>query len=105
MTARDESLSVAVAAAEALYGLGEKETAGISLIRALQSPDEAARNFALNSIDNLDDDQVSVRDAVVAMVKKAESLDRDHYDIRVAKHLLEEWEIDPAKMGIQFGGE
>ncbi len=103
--ARDESLSVAVGAAEVLYHLGDKETAGTVLVRALQSPDEAARNFGLNVIDNLDDDQPPVRKAVVAMVKKAESLDRSHYDIRVAKHLFEEWKMNPAEMGIKFGWE
>jgi len=54
----DESGAVATLAAEALYGLGEKEAAIQAYVNLLQDTtdyDMADRNFALNSIDAIND--------------------------------------------------
>jgi hypothetical protein len=39
---------------------------------------------------------------VAEMVKNAEKLSREQYDLRAAKWLFEKWNLDPAKFQIEF---
>ncbi|HPE76847.1 MAG TPA: sulfatase [Draconibacterium sp.] len=98
----DKSANVVAVAAEALYNLGEKETAKKALLSVLKNPNEMARCHALNVIDCLGEKSPEIVDGVAEMVKKAEKLSREQYDLRGAKWLFEKWNLDPAKYQIEF---
>jgi len=67
----DTSPDVATVAAEALYNMGEKETGINAILKALAHPDDCVRNFALNTLDYLDDNSPNVQKAVLALDESA----------------------------------
>ena len=86
--AADSSVNVAVVAAEGLYKLGEPKAGRKALLAALKSPDPMARNHALNVIDEVAENSVEIKEAVISMVKSAGDLDRSQYDLRSARQLF-----------------
>jgi arylsulfatase A-like enzyme len=97
--ADDESGAVATLVAEALYGLGEKEAAVQAYVNLLQDTTGYAmadRNFALNSIDAINDQSP----AIIAVVQqlydeKSESVQGfarySVYDFLMSEYLLKKW--------------
>lgn len=98
----DKSANVVAVAAEALYNLGERETAKKALLSVLKNPNEMARCHALNVIDCIGENSPEIVDGVAEMVKKAEKLSREQYDLRGAKWLFEKWNINPEDYKIDF---
>jgi arylsulfatase A-like enzyme len=98
----DESVNVSAMAAEALYKLGEQDIARIALAEALKSDNAFARLHALNVIITVEDKSEALKEAVVAMVKAHDELDRNNYDLRLARSLFIKWDIDPATYEIEF---
>jgi arylsulfatase A-like enzyme len=98
----DKSANVVAVAAEALYNLGEKETAKKALLTVLKNPNEMARCHALNVIDCIGENSPEIVGGVAEMVKKAEKLSREQYDLRGAKWLFEKWNINPEDYKIDF---
>lgn len=95
---KDKSSSVAVIAAEALYALGEKETALKAYIRILRdsSYDLTDRNFALNSIDgaHVSDPELQkvIKDFYEANMDGKEGFARfNEYDWLMSETLLKKW--------------
>ncbi len=98
----DESESVVLVAAEALYNLGEKEIAKKAVLSVLENPNEMARCHALNVLDCINGNSQEMIDGVVNMVNNAESNTRNKYDMRAAKWLIEKWGLDAGKYNINF---
>ena len=98
----DKSANVVVVAAEALYNLGEKETAKNALLRVLHNPNGFARCHALNAIDCIDEKSPEVVKGVVDMIKRQPEMDRSSYDLRAAKWLVEKWDLNPDDYGLEF---
>lgn len=98
----DSSENVVIAAAEALYSKGNPEAGRSGLLKSLGSPNSFARTHALNVIDCVDDNSPEMRDAVIRMVVDNGPMDRQRFDLRAARRLLEKWDIDPAIHGIEF---
>ncbi|MFH0841203.1 MAG: sulfatase-like hydrolase/transferase [Bacteroidota bacterium] len=98
---KDKSASVRTLAAEALHGLGEKETAWeiyISILKDTLNYDMTARNFALNSIDAIDDMDEKIVNAVKDLYEtqnaKTTGFARfNSYDARLCEWLLTEWNV------------
>ncbi len=81
----DKEPSVQIAAAEALYGLGEKNKSVVTLINALKGSNIMARVQALNILETTDKKDASMARAGLQSIiaeNKAE------YDVRAAKRLL-----------------
>lgn len=94
----DKSGAVATLAAEALYGLGEKELARGIYIRILQDTvtyDMNDRNFALNSIDAVNDHSPELTAVVQQLFKELGSSSGGlaSYNFRIAEWLLKKWGI------------
>ena len=95
----DRAGSVATLAAEALYGLGEVETARKAYINILQDRityDYIDRNFALNSIDIINEASPEIIDAVKKLVKDltenpSPQTSTSGYEMRTAPYLLQKW--------------
>lgn len=83
----DQEVAVRIAAAEALYQLGEKETALSALREALQSDNQMARVQALNVLETMEQDANAVLPAVKALT--SDNLQDRDYDVRAANRLLE----------------
>jgi hypothetical protein len=98
----DPSFNVTTVAAETLYRLGDTQNAINAYLRVLESDDEIARTDALNSIDRVGENSEPVIQASIGVLNRYESPDRNHYDIRMIKGLLEKWNIDPEMYGIEF---
>jgi N-sulfoglucosamine sulfohydrolase len=98
----DPSGNVAVVAAEALYTLGEKETALRSLLKVLENPNEFARCHALNTIDCLDEKSPEVIQGVINLLKAPLERSPNAYDLRAAQQLIEKWELDTGEYDISF---
>ncbi|HZH72091.1 MAG TPA: sulfatase-like hydrolase/transferase [Mariniphaga sp.] len=98
----DDSPNVVAVASEALYNLGEKEAARDALLSILSSENEFARCHALNVIDCVDDDSNELKSGVVEMIKSSAEMNRNRYDLRAARWLIEKWDVDPEKHGIKF---
>ncbi|EPR70846.1 Choline-sulfatase [Cyclobacterium qasimii M12-11B] len=98
----DPSPNVKSVAAEALYNLGEKDKARQALAEVLMTPNSFARTHALNVIDCIEDDSEFSHKAVLGMIGATEELNRNHYDLRAAKGLLDKWHIDPADHGFKM---
>ena len=105
--ADDESAAVATLAAEALYGLGEKEVAFKTYERLLDTDnyDLNSRNFALNSIDAINDNSLELNVAVKKYVDDWTAANAQNasggapgglgmapFDVRVAQYILSKWE-------------
>jgi len=99
--ADDKSASVRTLAAEALHGLGEKDTAWEMYISILQDTvnfDMTDRNFALNSIDAVNDKNPEIIEAVKKIYEANESkltgfARFNLYDVSVCEWLMKEWGI------------
>lgn len=98
----DKSANVVSVAAEALYSLGEKESAKTALLSVLENQNEFARCHALNVIDCIDEKSPEMIRGVVKMVNNADSNTRNKYDMRAAKWLIEKWGLNPADYKIEF---
>ena len=92
-TLNDASPDVATVAAEALYNLGEKEIATNAILKALEHPDDAVRNFALNTLDNTGENSQKVQKAVLALEKRAKDDKSQRNDTGSIKWLKEKWGI------------
>ena len=99
--AGDNSSSVAVLAAEALYLLGHKETAVNTYIRVLSDPSYQMpdRNFALNSVDALHLADPELRDTVSKLYDELkESVSGfarfNAFDFLMSEYLLEKWKAE-----------
>lgn len=84
---KDPEAAVRIAAAEALYHLGEKEIVLQTLTDALQKGNLMARVQALNVLETMDDDAMPALGVVKTLVPK-DPQDRD-YDSRAAERLME----------------
>lgn len=91
---KDSSADVAVVAAEAVYRLGDKETARQALMNVLHSPNSFARTHALNVIAALNEQDPKIKSAVVAMVKGLKEKNNREYDWRSAAVMLKEWNVN-----------
>jgi arylsulfatase A-like enzyme len=96
-TALDDPFpDVALAAAEALYNIGEKETAVKALVKYLNADDVMVRTKALNVTDALNVNSAAIRKAVTGIVKRYKTSKRSkQYDLRLSLYLLEKWGIKP----------
>jgi hypothetical protein len=88
--AEDPETSVRIAAAEALYHLGDKEMAVQTLSQALQKGNLMARVQALNVLETMDADAVPALPAVKSIIP--DDPDNRSYDVRAAKRLVEKLE-------------
>lgn len=83
----DPEISVRIAAAEALYHLGLKETVLPTLTEALQNSNLMARVQALNVLETMEEDAVPALPAAKALISA--SLQGRGYDVQAATRLLE----------------
>ena len=98
----DASTSVVTVAAEALYNLGGKDIAVKSMCRILNTGNEMARCFVLNSVDLVNDSSPEIQKTVIEMAQKSPETTREMYDMRMAKWLFEKWRLNPADYGLKF---
>jgi N-sulfoglucosamine sulfohydrolase len=98
--AYDNAGAVATLAAEALYGLEEKETARKAYVNILQDTavyDWHDRNFALNSIDAINDESPEIIAAVKKLNQDSPSARsfsaEEDYSLRMIPYLLTKWGI------------
>ncbi len=98
----DASANVVVVAAEALYNLGEKEAAKKALLAVLEHPNEFARCHALNTIDCIEEKSPEIVEGVVSMIQKLPEMNRNRYDLRASRWLVEKWGLNPEKFGLVF---
>ncbi len=98
----DKSANVVTVAAEALYNLGETEAAKEALLSVLESPNVYARCHALNAIDCTMEKSPEIVNGVMNMVRKAPEMNRNRYDLRAAKWLIEKWELNPDDFQLEF---
>jgi len=98
----DRSGSVAALAAEALYGLGEKEAAikaYITILKDTVNYRMKDRNFALNSIDAIDTKDPEIIAAVRRFYSEKASGEQgfaarySNYDITMSEYLLKKWDL------------
>ncbi len=97
--ANDESGAVATLIAEALYGLGEKEAAiniYTNLLQDTTTYTMTDRNFALNSVDAINDESPEIMSVVQKMYNDqtaaVEGFGRySAYDILMSEYLLKKW--------------
>lgn len=88
---QDQSGAVAIAAAEALYNMGEKDIARSTLLKQLKSPDEFVRCQALNTVDCIDEKSTEIIRGVTELMTDTVNGSEDTYDRRAAKWLGEKW--------------
>lgn len=87
---RDEEVAVRIVAAEALYKIGDKETAVGALIKALGNEYEMARTMALNVLDLMGEDARKALPATKTLLENASK--KNSYDVRAAQRLVEKLE-------------
>lgn len=85
----DESSTVAVQAAEALYNIGFKEKARKWLLKTIENGSEMERVYALNVLDYENDGTRAVRLAVKTMLEEQEAVQGKRYDQRLGEWLKE----------------
>lgn len=83
----DQELAVRIAAAEALYILGEKDVAMKTLTQALQVHNKMARVQALNVLENMEEDAAPALGAIEKLISA--DLEDEDYDTRAANRLVE----------------
>ncbi|MEM9829762.1 MAG: sulfatase-like hydrolase/transferase [Bacteroidota bacterium] len=83
----DEEVSVQIAAAEALYRLGETKAAVNTLRNALTNDNLMARVQALNVLETMDGDAIPTLEAVQKLIPS--DGESRSYDVRAAEHLAE----------------
>ena len=98
----DPSSAVVCVASEALYNLGEKEAALKALQKVIGNPGEMSRCYAMNVVAALGVDDPEIREAVIQTVISQPNGGREQYDLRMAKSLIMNWEIDLGKHQIEF---
>lgn len=109
----DKSGAVATLIAEALYGLGEKELARgiyIRIVKDTVTYDMNERNFALNSIDAVNENSPEMKAIVQQLFKElgSSSMGLASYTYRTAEWLLSKWgiiqkeKIDKSNLGIDL---
>jgi hypothetical protein len=92
--ASDESISVAVVAAEALYSLGVKEEAYKVFTRALRTDREFAQTQALNALYLLGDTSDAMKAEVESLLKRlGNKKSKGKYNYRAAMGLIHKWGI------------
>ena len=84
---QDPEISVRIAAAEALYGLNEKEAPLKVLISALTHDNIMARVQALNVLENMGEDARPALEALKQLLK--ENIKDGDYDVRAAQRIIE----------------
>ncbi len=84
---QDTEVAIKVAAAEALYRMGEKQMAIETLIQCLKSPYQMGRTMALNVLEIMGDEARPALPAVQQLVPQKPN--RKFYDVRAAQRLLE----------------
>ncbi|RCW36813.1 sulfatase-like hydrolase/transferase [Marinilabilia salmonicolor] len=91
VASEDESVSVATAAAEALYKLGAKEEAYKAFTRALQTDREFAQTQALNAIYLLDDSSDIMKAEVESLLRRIGDTSKGKYNYRAAMGVIDKW--------------
>ena len=86
----DPVAAVRIAAAEALYHLGEKDIAVQTLNKALKTENEMARVQAINVLETMEADARPALSAVKALLP--DDPENNNYDVRAARRLLENME-------------
>lgn len=84
----DPELTVRIAAAEALYGLGQTDIALETLIAALRSDNKMARVHALNVMDVMGADAAPALAEIIKLIPEG-SIANQEYDMQAAKRLVE----------------
>ena len=92
----DPSPSVAIACAEALYYLGDKEKSVATLSQALDYDQEMARVHALNVLKLIGEDARPALEPAKELVSGTDPDDRS-YDLRAARYLIEKLEESPGE--------
>ncbi|WP_020532090.1 sulfatase-like hydrolase/transferase [Flexithrix dorotheae] len=90
-TLNDASENVAIASAEALYNLGEKDKAVQKLVEAVSYDNVMARVHALNILKIIGEDARPALPAAKRLLAAADSKDK-RYDLRASKFLVEQLE-------------
>ncbi len=92
---QDPSPNVVIAAAEALYYLGEEEIGLQALIKILDHPDPFARTHALNAIDYTNKFTPEIQQALMAMVENfKDDKSPNRYDLRLVDWLFEKNQVN-----------
>ena len=86
---QDDEISVRIAAAEALYVLGEKQASLKCLENALKSDNLMARLHALNALEEMGSDAEPAMAAIRRLVDGPEKDGDGAYDLRAARRILE----------------
>jgi arylsulfatase A-like enzyme len=100
----DKTLSVVTVAAEALYKLGEKESAKKALLLVLKSPNKFTQCQALNTIESSEiESSLEMVAGVVNVLQARPMLPEDRYLIvAAAKYLLEKWNVNTDEYHLKF---
>ncbi len=98
----DDSPNVATVAAEALYYLGETTPALQALGRIITESGEMGRCHALNVVSTTGTDDQGIQSAVIKAVQSQSKSGRERYDMRMAKNLITNWNIDIERHNIKF---
>lgn len=88
--------------AEALYTMGEKETARQEFGKLLEHENTVVREFVLNAIESLNDDSSQIQNAVIEMAKRTDGLQWTNQDHRIVINLLYKWNIDAEDVGLEI---
>tara|TARA_R110002050_G_scaffold69613_3_gene150665 strand:- start:12749 stop:14638 length:1890 start_codon:yes stop_codon:yes gene_type:complete len=92
---QDPSPNVVIAAAEALYYLGEEEIGLQALIKILDHPDPFARTHALNAIDYTNKFTPEIQQALRTMVENfKDDKSPNRYDLRLVDWLFEKNQVN-----------
>ena len=86
---KDEEISVRIAAAEALYVLGEKQVSLRCLEDAMKSDNLIARLHALNALEEMGSDARPAIATIRSLVNGPEKDGDGAYDLRAARRILE----------------
>lgn len=99
----DKSPDVVVVAAEALYGMSDKEVGMKALLEVLDYPDPYVRTHALNAIDYTNEYNEEIQQAIINMVEKFKADEsRNRYDLRVVEWMLGKYKVDKQNMKLDF---
>lgn len=98
----DTAPSVVCTASEALYNLGEKKAAINALKKVIENPGEMSRCYAMNVVAAQGVDDPDIREAVINTVISQPDGGREQYDLRMAKSLIMNWQVDLKKHKIEF---
>ncbi|TVR15161.1 MAG: sulfatase [Balneolaceae bacterium] len=87
---------------ETLYLMGEQEFAREELAGLLDHDTPMVREFALNAIENLNDNSELIQQAVIEMAKRTDGLRWENQDHRIVLNLLRNWGISPEEAGLKL---